>query len=96
MRDTRRLANIAEITEEISNLADAVLEFALAHARRELDNRYGTPIEKDAKGRSLISGFCIVSLGKLGSKELNYASDIDLLFIYSAEGTTSGSGTRAR
>jgi glutamate-ammonia-ligase adenylyltransferase len=94
LRDTRRLANIAEITEEISNLADAVLEFALAHARRELDNRYGTPIEKDAKGRSLISGFCIVSLGKLGSKELNYASDIDLLFVYSAEGTTSGSGTR--
>lgn len=94
LRDIRRLATIAEITEEISNLADAILEHALRLARQELDNRYGAPQEKDDKGRQRPSEICIVSLGKLGSRELNYSSDIDLLFIYSDEGTTAGVGTR--
>ncbi len=90
LRDIRRLATIAEITEEISNLADAILESALERARREIDNRFGQPQQTDAKGRFTPSGFCIAALGKLGSKELNYSSDIDLLFIYSAEGKTTG------
>ena len=94
LRDIRRLATIAEITEEISNLADAILESALNTARREMDNRYGSPQETDDKGRSRPARFCIVALGKLGSKELNYSSDIDLVFLYSDEGNTSGSGTR--
>jgi [glutamine synthetase] adenylyltransferase / [glutamine synthetase]-adenylyl-L-tyrosine phosphorylase len=94
LQDIRRLAAIAEITEEISNLADAILEHALRLARQELDNRYGSPLETDEKGREKPAEICIVSLGKLGSRELNYSSDIDLLFLYSAEGVTSGVGSR--
>jgi glutamate-ammonia-ligase adenylyltransferase len=94
LHDIRRLATISEITEEISNLADAILEYALRLARQELDNRFGIPLESDEKGRARPADFCVVSLGKLGSKELNYSSDIDLLFIYSAEGKTSGQGTK--
>lgn len=94
LRDIRRLATIAEITEEISNLADAILEYGLRLTRQELDNRFGQPQEMDERGRNRPAEFSIVSLGKLGSKELNYSSDIDLLFIYSSDGTTSGSGTR--
>lgn len=94
LHDIRGLATIAEITEEISNLADAILEYALSLAKQELDNRYGTPLETDNKGRAKSAEFCIVSLGKLGSKELNYSSDIDLLFIYSADGKTSGQGAK--
>lgn len=94
LKDLRNLVTIAEITEDISNLADAILEFALQKARQKLDNLYGIPLEIDEKGRPTPAGFCIVSLGKLGSRELNYASDIDLLFIYSAEGNTSGQGER--
>ena len=94
LRDIRRLATIAEITEEISNLADATLESALKLARREMDNRFGSPQETDEKGRKLPARFCIVALGKLGSRELNYSSDIDLIFLYSDEGTTSGRGSR--
>lgn len=94
LRDIRRLATISEITEEISNLADAILEFALRSARQELENRYGLPLTTDEKGRSVPADVCIVALGKLGSKELNYASDIDLVFVYSTEGSTSGQGTR--
>jgi glutamine synthetase adenylyltransferase len=93
LRDIRRLATIAEITEELSNLADAIIEFALRLAKQDLDNRFGAPLETDERGRAMPAGFCVVALGKLGSKELNYSSDIDLLFIYSHEGTTSDTGT---
>ena len=96
LHDIRRLATISEITEEISNLADAILEYALRLAKQELDNRFGIPLEADEKGRAKPARFCIVSLGKLGSRELNYSSDIDLLFLYSADGKTSGQGTRGQ
>lgn len=92
LRDVRRLATIAEITVEISNLADAILETALKLGRREMDNRYGLPQQLDEKQRAAPAEFAIVALGKLGSRELNYSSDIDLLFLYSAEGSTAGSG----
>jgi glutamate-ammonia-ligase adenylyltransferase len=94
LHDIRNTTTIVEITEELSNLADAVLEHALNIARQELDNRYGSPQCTDEKGRTALPSFVIVALGKLGSFELNYASDIDLLFLYSDEGTTSGKGSR--
>jgi glutamate-ammonia-ligase adenylyltransferase len=94
LRDIRRLGTIAEVTEEISHLADAILEYALRLARQELDNRFGNPLELDERGRFRTAKFCGVALGKLGSNELNYSSDIDLLFLYSADGSTSGSGSR--
>lgn len=94
LRDIRRLATVPEITEELSNLADAILESAIDLAGREMDNRFGRPQHEDTKGRQLPTAFCIVALGKLGSRELNYSSDIDLLFIYSNDGQTSGTGTR--
>lgn len=94
LRDIRRLETIAETTEEISNLADAILEYALGIAKQELDNRFGIPLEADEKERAKPAQFCVVSLGKLGSRELNYSSDIDLLFLYSNDGTTSGKGKR--
>jgi glutamate-ammonia-ligase adenylyltransferase len=90
LRDIRGLATVAEITEELSNLADAILEAALQLALNEADSRYGMPQETDEKGRVLRSTVCIAALGKLGSRELNYSSDIDLLFIYSGDGTTAG------
>jgi glutamate-ammonia-ligase adenylyltransferase len=96
LRDIRRLGTIAEITEEISNVADAILESALKLARNEMDGRYGQPQETDAKGRLRTARFCIGGLGKLGSRELNYSSDIDLLFLYSAEGETTGRGSRGK
>ncbi len=94
LRDIRNLGTIAEITEEISNLADAILEYTLRQARQELDNRYGSPLEIDEKTRTKPARFCIAALGKLGSLELNYSSDIDLLFLYSNGGATSGHETR--
>ncbi|HYJ90122.1 MAG TPA: hypothetical protein VEV84_02330, partial [Pyrinomonadaceae bacterium] len=93
LRDIRHLATVAEITEELSNLADAIIEFSLRLARQDLENRYGVPLQTDDKGRSSPADFCVLALGKLGSRELNYSSDIDLLFIYSHDGSTSDLGT---
>lgn len=93
LRDIRRTSTLVETTEELSNLADAVIGYALSHARQELDNRYGPPLRADERGRKAPAEFAIVALGKLGSFELNYASDIDLFFIFSNEGETAAGGT---
>lgn len=94
LRDIRRTNTLVEITEELSNLADAILQHALNHSQQQLDNLYGKPQRTDERGRVAQASFCIVALGKLGSLELNYASDIDLLFLYSEDGNTSGQGER--
>lgn len=94
LHDIRRTHTLVETTEELSNLADAILDYALTLARQDLDNRYGQPRRIDDRGRIAAADFCIVALGKLGSCELNYASDIDLVFIYSEEGTTAPTGQR--
>jgi [glutamine synthetase] adenylyltransferase / [glutamine synthetase]-adenylyl-L-tyrosine phosphorylase len=94
LHDIRRAHTLVETTEELSNLADAILDYGLSLARRDLDNRYGLPRKTDERGRSATAEFCVLALGKLGSDELNYASDIDLVFLYSDEGTTSGTGER--
>src|SRR5882672_1672727 len=96
LHDIRHARTIVETTEELSNLADQVLEYALNRSRQELDNRFGPPQTTDARGRISSAEFCIVALGKLGSRELNYASDIDLVFLFSAEGLTSAGGSRGQ
>jgi glutamate-ammonia-ligase adenylyltransferase len=94
LHDIRRTTTLVETTEELSNLADSVLRYALDHARQELENLYGSPQCADDRGRAGVASVVIVALGKLGSRELNYASDIDLLFLYSDEGETTGAGER--
>ena len=94
LHDIRRSQTLVETMEELSNLADAILDYALSLARQDLDNRYGLPRSVDERGRTATAEFCVIALGKLGSMELNYASDIDLVFLYSDDGTTAGSGER--
>jgi glutamate-ammonia-ligase adenylyltransferase len=94
LQDIRRTGTVSEITEELSHLADAILTFALRLARQEMENRYGPPRLVDEGGRITPAEVAVVALGKLGSNELNFASDIDLMFIFSGEGTTAGGGER--
>ena len=94
LHDIRRSHTLVDTMEELSNLADAILDYALSLAVQDLDNRYGSPRRTDERGRMADAEFCVVALGKLGSMELNYSSDIDLLFLYSDDGTTSGHGER--
>ena len=96
LHDIRRTRTVVETTEELSSLADATLEYALKLAQQDLDNRYGAPQIVDSQGRISSPEFCIVALGKLGSYELNYASDIDLLFLFSDAGMTAAGGSRGQ
>ncbi|MBI3411229.1 MAG: bifunctional [glutamate--ammonia ligase]-adenylyl-L-tyrosine phosphorylase/[glutamate--ammonia-ligase] adenylyltransferase [Planctomycetes bacterium] len=77
---------LEEITRDISRVADTALEVALATSLRNISSRFGEPFTKqEAPARCVILAF-----GKLGGKELNYSSDIDLMFIYDEEGATQG------
>jgi len=87
-RDLFVHASVASVTADLSNLADATLEGALEAAAADLYVRYGRPMRcSDARREST---FGIMALGKLGGRELNFSSDVDLIFLYAAEGDTSG------
>jgi glutamate-ammonia-ligase adenylyltransferase len=82
LRDVLRLAPLAETTAEISALSDVLIQDALREAESTMEKRFGLPQHLDAEGRALNTPFAVLSLGKLGGNELNYSSDIDLLYLY--------------
>ena len=82
LRDVLRIARIGEVTEEISALSDALLQEAVTAVNSQLAHRHGAPRWVDGHGRYGESRFAVVSLGKLGGNELNYSSDVDLMFLY--------------
>ncbi|MGH9805115.1 MAG: hypothetical protein ACRD4D_08070 [Candidatus Acidiferrales bacterium] len=96
LRDILGLATLVETTLELSVLADVLLDKALTRAQTELRARYGLPQTLDARGRLVPARFAVVSLGKLGGEELNYSSDVDLLFLFDGSGETSARGAGKR
>jgi glutamate-ammonia-ligase adenylyltransferase len=86
LRDVLGVATLSDITEELSNLADAILDLAYHEVRAQFVARHGEPRLADGSP----CGFSVISLGKLGGQELNYSSDIDLMFIYGGNGETDG------
>jgi glutamate-ammonia-ligase adenylyltransferase len=78
--DVLGAATLPEITSELSALADAIVETAYDRIHQDLVSRFGAPSAK----------FSVIALGKLGGFELNYSSDIDLMFLYSENGETAG------
>lgn len=80
-RDLLGIAAVEEVTAELSFLADAILEKLYELAFEELSPaaiEAGVPnVEEEIP----FHGFAIISLGKLGGTELNYSSDIDLIFV---------------
>src|SRR5205823_235043 len=77
---------LEEVTRDISRVADIALEVALATALRHLGKRFGEPYTEAGRPARCV----ILAFGKLGGKELNYSSDIDLMFLYDEEGATRG------
>ncbi|MFP4501110.1 MAG: bifunctional [glutamate--ammonia ligase]-adenylyl-L-tyrosine phosphorylase/[glutamate--ammonia-ligase] adenylyltransferase [Candidatus Hydrogenedentota bacterium] len=86
LRDVFDHAPVASITRDLANLADAACEAALRSTRTHLAPRYGTP--RTERGEK--AAFVVLGMGKLGGGELNYNSDIDLLFLFSENGRTDG------
>ncbi len=90
LRDVLGLATLAETTVELSQLADVLLEHSLRLAEQKLEVAFGSPEYVDTDGKRKRAELAVISLGKLGGRELNYSSDVDLMFVYGHDGTTSG------
>ncbi len=82
-RDLNRFADLEETTRDLSNLADACVAISLDILYQKFCRKYGTP-----KGATTgdAQAMTVLALGKLGARELNLSSDIDLIFFYDEQG----------
>lgn len=85
-RDLAGSAGVTETLRDLSNLADASIKVALDWAQATLAVRYGEPQTEEGAP----CGFGVLAMGKLGGHELNFSSDIDLVFVHTAGGETTG------
>ncbi len=94
LRDVLGIAMLGETTAEISALSDVLIEEAVRECDAGLRSRFGGPQHSDSQGRMEEVPFAVLALGKLGGNELNYSSDVDLLFLHGdGEPETQGSIT---
>ncbi len=79
--------SIMAILNDLSELADSVIGAMLTVAYRRCVGIYGKPTDQDGK----TVPFSVIGLGKLGGRELNYHSDVDIIYVYGTEkGETTG------
>jgi len=89
VRDLLRLATVPETTALLSDLACLLIHAAYEIVDADLRQQYGVPMHKNPQGRWVETGFAVMGMGKLGGHELNYSSDVDLIYVYeSHEGET--------
>lgn len=79
-------ADLAVVTRSVTELAELALDQACQAARADLDSRHGAPLGPDGQPVQL----WIIGMGKLGARELNVSSDIDLIYVYEHDGDTAG------
>lgn len=85
-RDIAGLAPTTETLRDLSDLADQCVQQALTAHERVLLARHGVPRNAQGMRQQLV----VLGMGKLGGHELNYSSDIDLIFLFEDEGETDG------
>ncbi len=81
-RDTTGAADYAEVVETMSDLAEVALQKVIAVHARQLARRHGVPMSPLGVPQDLM----VVGMGKLGGRELNVSSDIDLIFVFDEQG----------
>jgi glutamate-ammonia-ligase adenylyltransferase len=77
---------LREVTQTMTDLAEFTLQTACNDAQQSLDQTHGTPMTPEGVRAQL----WVVGMGKLGARELNVSSDIDLIYIYDQDGDTTG------
>lgn len=95
-RDLSRLGTLTEVVAELSNVADVFLEGLRRILWKEFTDRFGQPWHQHPDGPWIPTPFCVLGMGKLGGQELNYSSDVDLLFVYGEEGGTFRSPPKSK
>lgn len=86
VRDLNGLADLAEVTETMTTLAEIAIQISHEVHLEALIARHGRPLSSVGWEQELI----IIGMGKLGGRELNVSSDIDLIFVYPEDGDTGG------
>jgi glutamate-ammonia-ligase adenylyltransferase len=84
-RDFCRLADTLETVRDTSLLAEACIAEALACSQAEMEQRFGVPLGRHSGERQQL---IVLAMGKLGARELNVSSDIDLIFAFPESGQT--------
>ena len=92
LRDLGNLAPLAEVVETMTQLAGFCTNYALDFLHRRLAENFGEPLDAHGQAQRLL----VIGMGKLGGRELNVSSDIDLIFIYPEDGETAGSPENGR
>ena len=91
VRDLLRLADVPETTASLSDLAALLIHAAYEIVDADLRRQYGVPMHK-RQGKWVETGFAVMGMGKLGGRELNYSSDVDLIYVYAShDGETRAS-----
>ena len=88
LQDVLGILPFGSVTRELSALADVLIQRSLALTYQSLREGMGLPMAMTPEGRPAPCGMTLFALGKLGAQELNYASDVDLIAVYGAEGST--------
>ncbi|WP_332742428.1 bifunctional [glutamate--ammonia ligase]-adenylyl-L-tyrosine phosphorylase/[glutamate--ammonia-ligase] adenylyltransferase [Hydrogenophaga sp.] len=88
--DCEQGAPLQAVTRAVTELAEIALDVACELAFRELDDLFGAPQHTDAQGQTVRAQLWVVGMGKLGARELNVSSDIDLIYVYDHDGETAG------
>jgi glutamate-ammonia-ligase adenylyltransferase len=86
VRDLAGMADLTEVTETMTVLAETAVRHAHDVLRASLLKRYGAPRSSSFDEQEML----IIGMGKLGGRELNVSSDVDLIFLYSEDGNTAG------
>jgi glutamate-ammonia-ligase adenylyltransferase len=84
--DCEHQTPLETITLGVTHLAEVALDEACQQAFRDLDARHGMPLTANGERAE----FWVIGMGKLGARELNVSSDIDLIYVYSEDGETTG------
>ena len=95
-RDLNGLAPLEEVMRELADLASATLQVAYQVCRRCLISDHGVPLLAGVEAVPREAAFTVIGMGKLGGRELNFSSDIDIIYFYESDnGETGGvaSGT---
>ncbi len=91
LRDLSGRAPLAEVVASMSDLAELSIGYALEHLCVRQEAQHGTPMTNGTRQELIVVG-----MGKLGGRELNVSSDVDLIFVYPGEGETVGAGAGTR
>ncbi len=91
-RDILRVIDVGGTTTELSRLAESVIDCVYETCRARLVSRHGIPQTPDGRGGMREARFTVLGMGKLGGEELNYSSDIDLIYCYDGEEGHTGGG----